>query len=53
MRLIRDRISAEIQDMSYEELARWLRSHRFSDRYLQRLADRASHPAGGANRPPA
>ena len=42
MRRIRDEISAEIADMSYDELAQWLRSHRYADPFLQRLADRAS-----------
>ncbi len=37
MREIRDRLSAEIADMSYDELSRWLRSHRYSDPFLQRL----------------
>jgi hypothetical protein len=45
MREVRDRISREIQNMSHEELAGWLRSHRFSEPLLQRLADKAARQA--------
>ena len=40
MRRERDRISAEIATMDHQELVRWLRSFRYSDPALQRLADR-------------
>lgn len=54
MRQIRDRISAEIADMSYDELARWLRSHQYSDAFLRRLAAKAAQqgdaPAGASRR---
>lgn len=40
MRRERDRISAEIATMDHPELVRWLRSFRYSDPALQRLADR-------------
>jgi hypothetical protein len=50
MRQIRNRLSAEIADMSYDELAQWLRSHRYSDRFLQRLAERAAQQADAADR---
>ena len=40
MRRERDRISAEIATMDHRELVRWLRSFRYSDPALQRLADR-------------
>ena len=40
MRRERDRISAEIATMDHQELARWLRSFRYTDPALQRLADR-------------
>jgi hypothetical protein len=43
MREIRDRLSEELAGMSYEEIATWLRSHRYSDPLLQRLADKAAH----------
>jgi hypothetical protein len=49
IRQIRDRLSAEIAEMSYEELIHWLRAHQYSDPFLQRLADKAAqpiHPAG-------
>jgi hypothetical protein len=52
MREIRDRLSAEIADMSYEQLARWLRDHRYSDPLLQRLADTAAQQATGKDWPP-
>ena len=42
MRQTRDRLSAEIADKSYQDLVRWLRSHRYSDASLQRLAERAA-----------
>ncbi len=53
MREIRDRLSAEIADMSYDELSRWLRSHRYSDPFLQRLAEKAAQQADAADRPSA
>ena len=40
MRRERDRISVEIATMDHRELVRWLRSFRYSDPALQRLADR-------------
>ena len=40
MRRERDRISAEIATMDHRELVQWLRSFRYSDPALQRLADR-------------
>ncbi len=53
MREIRDRLSAEIADMNYDELSRWLRSHRYSDPFLQRLAEKAAQQADAADRPSA
>ena len=53
MREIRDRLSAEIADMNYDELSRWLRSHRYSDPFLQRLAEKAAEHADAADRPSA
>lgn len=41
MRQARDRLSGEIADMGYEELVEWLRSHRYRDPLLQRLAKKA------------
>ncbi len=52
MRQARDRLSAEIEDMSYDELVRYLRAHRYADPVLQRLADRAAQQAD-AGPPPA
>ena len=45
MRQIRDRFSKEIEHMNHDELVRWLRSKRYSDPRLQRLADRAAQQA--------
>ena len=53
MRQIRDRISAEVADMSYDELTQWLRAHQYSDPFLQRLAEKAAQQpdaAGDAKR---
>ncbi len=50
MRQIRDRLSAEIADMNYDELSRWLRSHRYSDPFLQRLAEKAAPQADATDR---
>ena len=52
MREIRDRLSEEIVDMSYDEMARWIRAHRYSDPLLQRLANKAAQVAA-ADRPSA
>jgi hypothetical protein len=43
MRQIRDHLSEELVGMSYEEIENWLRSHRYSDPLLQRLADKVTH----------
>lgn len=48
MRDARDKLSAEIMAMSYDELTKWLRRHRYSDPVLQRLAERAAHQADAA-----
>jgi hypothetical protein len=53
MRTIRDKLSAEIADMSYDELAQWLRSHRYTDPVLRRLAEKAAQQADAADRPSA
>lgn len=51
MRQIRDRLSREIENLNHDELARWLRSHRYSQPFLQRLAERAAQQAAAADRP--
>jgi hypothetical protein len=51
MRRVRDKLSAEIAEMNYDELVRWLRSRRYEDPLLQRLADKAVEQAGATNRP--
>jgi hypothetical protein len=50
MREIRDKISAEIAEMSYDELARWLRAHQYSDPFLQRLAEKTAQQADAEDR---
>jgi hypothetical protein len=52
MRQARDRLSAEIGGMSYDELVEWLRGHRYTDPVLQRLAEKAAQVAA-ADRPAA
>lgn len=42
MRQTRDMLSAEIADMSYDELTQWLRTYQYSDPILQRLAEKAA-----------
>lgn len=53
MRQARDKLSAEIEGMSYDELVQWLRIHRYTDPILQRLAEQAAQQADAADRPPA
>ena len=48
MRQIRDRLSKEIAGMNHEEMIRWLRSQRYSDPFLQRLADKAAQQGDAA-----
>ena len=49
----RDRLSAEIEGMTYDEMLRWIRSRRYTDHVLQRLADKAAQQADAADRPAA
>ncbi len=49
MRQTRDRLSAEIADKTYEDLVRWLRSHRYADPSLQRLAEEAAQRGAAAD----
>ena len=42
MRQARDKLSAEIEGMSYDELVKWLRVHRYTDPLLQALAEKAA-----------
>jgi len=53
MRQIRDRFSAEIADMSYDELAKWLRAQQYSDPLLKRLAEKAAQQADAVDLPSA
>jgi hypothetical protein len=45
----RDRVSTAIQGMSHEQLVSWLRSHRYTDPVLARLAERAAQQADPAD----
>ena len=45
-RRTRDRISAEIRDMSREELGRWFEDRRPTDPFLAELFDRREAPKG-------
>ena len=49
MRETRDRLSQEIADMGYDELVAWLRTYRYSDPFLRRLAEAAAQRAAGAD----
>lgn len=53
MRQARDKLSAELEGKTYEETLKWLRSHRYADPVLQRLADKAAQQADAADRPAA
>jgi hypothetical protein len=53
MRQARDKISAAIEGMSYDELVQWLRRHHYTDPLLQRLAEKAAQQADAADRPSA
>ena len=45
-RSTRDRVSAEIRDMSPEELGRWFEDRRPADPFLAELFDRREAPMG-------
>lgn len=49
MRQIREKLNEEIADISFEELARWLRSYQYSDPVLKRLAERAAQRGDAAD----
>jgi len=53
MRHIRDKLSAEIAEMNFDELAQWLRTQSYSDPLLQRLAEKAAQQARAPDQPPA
>ncbi len=42
MRQARDRLNTEMGEKSYEDIVCWLRSHRYSDPFLRRLAERVA-----------
>jgi hypothetical protein len=42
MRQARDRLNTEIGHKSYEDIVSWLRSYRYSDPFLRRLAERVA-----------
>ena len=49
MRSIRDRISAQIEDMTLEQELAWLASQELKDPFLKRLRDRAAQQADTAD----
>jgi len=51
MRQTRDKLSAEIADMSYDALVKWLRGHRYADPLLQRLSEMVAQKADASERP--
>ena len=53
MRQARDKLSADIEGKTYDEMLRWLRSRRYADPVLQRLADKAAQQADTPDRPSA
>ncbi|MGD0307988.1 MAG: hypothetical protein ABSC02_01755 [Acidobacteriota bacterium] len=48
MRQIRDRLSGEIATLTYDELVQWVRSHHYTDPFLQRLAEKAAQQTAAA-----
>ncbi len=49
MRQIRDRLSSEIASLSHDNLAQWLRSHEYTEPFLQRLAAKAAQQAAASD----
>ncbi len=49
MRQTRDRLSAEIANLTYDELVQWFRSHEYTDPFLRRLAEKAAQQAAAAD----
>ncbi len=47
-REVRDKISAEIENMTHDELRDWLRSAEYTDPVLKLLAERAAQQADSA-----
>lgn len=41
----RDKVSESIADMPYDDLVAWVRSHRYADPLLERLAAKAAQQA--------
>lgn len=50
-REVRDRISATIEQMSYEGLRHWLRSREYADPTLRRLAEQVAQQAAAEATP--
>jgi len=53
MRSARDKISAQIEEMTLEEELKWLASQEVADPLLRRLRERAVQQADAADRPSA
>lgn len=48
-RQARDKVSAEIERLNYDQLVQWLRVHRYTDPALQRLSEKAAQRADAAD----
>lgn len=51
MRRARDKISAEIENMTLEEELQWLDAQKVDDPFLRRLRERAAEQADSPHRP--
>lgn len=51
MRSARDKISAEIEGLTLEEVQKWLSTQEVNDPFLKRLRDRAAQQRDSAARP--
>ena len=49
MREARDKLSAEIEGKTYDEILRWPRSCRYMDPVLRQLAEKATQQAAAAD----
>ncbi len=49
MRQARDKLSAEIEHLSYDELVQWFWISKYTDPGLQRLAEKAAQQADAAD----
>ncbi len=52
MREIRDGFSREIETLNHDELAEWIRSHRYANPLLDRLAKKVPRQVNSEHRSP-